>query len=140
MKKLFAYLAMALTMLVGASVAEARVVAKINIAQQKMVVTVDGEIKHVWNVSTARKGFATPRGTYAPKRLHAKYYSKKYYNSPMPYSIFFKGGYAVHGTTAVSKLGAPASHGCIRLATPNAAKLYSLVKSYGKSQARIVIS
>jgi len=131
---------MVVAMMFGAATAQAKVVAKINIAQQKMIVTVDGEVKHVWNVSTARKGFVTPRGTYAPKRMHVKYYSKKYYNSPMPYSIFFKGGYAVHGTNAVSKLGAPASHGCIRLATGNAARLYSLVKSYGAGQARIVIT
>lgn len=140
MKKVVAFVMLAFAMLFSASVAQAKVVAKINIAQQKMVVTVDGEVKHVWNVSTARKGFVTPRGVYAPKRMHVKYYSKKYYNSPMPYSIFFKGGYAVHGTTAVGKLGAPASHGCIRLATGNAAKLYSLVRNYGASNARIVIT
>lgn len=127
-------------LIMGSVSAEAKVVAKINIAEQKMTVMVDGEVKHVWNVSTARKGFVTPRGVYAPKRLHAKYYSKKYYNSPMPYSIFFKGGYAVHGTSAVGKLGAPASHGCVRLATGNAAKLFSLVQHYGKSGARIVIT
>jgi len=140
MRKFYAFCVMAMAMLFQVSFAEAKVVAKVNIAEQKMVVSVDGEVKHVWHVSTARKGFATPRGTYAPKRMHAKYYSKKYYNSPMPYSIFFKGGYAVHGTTAVSKLGAPASHGCVRLATGNAAKLYQLVKAYGPSKARIVIT
>lgn len=140
MNRIFSFLILAFGLMIGVQNAEAKVVAKINIAQQKMVVTVDGEIKHVWHVSTARKGFVTPRGVYAPKRMHVKYYSKKYYNSPMPYSIFFKGGYAVHGTSAVGKLGAPASHGCIRLATGNAAKLYSLVKNYGKSQARIVIT
>lgn len=140
MQRIMSFLVLAIGLLLGAGAAEAKVVAKINIAQQKMTVMVDGEVKHVWHVSTARKGFVTPRGVYAPKRMHVKYYSKKYYNSPMPYSIFFKGGYAVHGTNAVAKLGAPASHGCIRLATGNAAKLYSLVQSYGKSQARIVIT
>ncbi|HRK23682.1 MAG TPA: L,D-transpeptidase [Beijerinckiaceae bacterium] len=140
MKKILAVLVMAWAMLFSASLAQAKVVAKISVAQQKMTVSVDGEVVHVWNVSTARKGFVTPRGTYAPKRLHARYYSKKYYNSPMPYSIFFKGGYAVHGTSAVGKLGAPASHGCVRLATGNAAKLFALVKAYGPAKAKIVIT
>lgn len=140
MKKLIGCLLVAFAMMFGASIAQAKVVAKINIAQQKMTVTVDGKVKHVWNVSTARKGFVTPRGVYAPKRMHVKYYSKKYYNSPMPYSIFFKGGYAVHGTNAVGKLGAPASHGCIRLATGNAAKLYALMKNHGPGKAKIVIT
>jgi len=31
----------------------------------------------------------------------------------MPYSIFFRGGYAIHGTYATGALGRPASHGCV---------------------------
>ena len=61
------------------------------------------------------------------------YYSKKYHNSPMPYSIFFRGGYAIHGTGAVGALGRPASHGCIRLHTSNAAKLFAMVQREGAS-------
>lgn len=140
MKRIIAFFILAFGLMAGVTAAQAKVVARINIAQQKMEVSVDGKVQHVWRVSTARKGFVTPRGTYAPKRMHVKYYSKKYYNSPMPYSIFFKGGYAVHGTNAVGKLGAPASHGCIRLATGNAAKLYNLVRQHGSGKARIVIT
>ena len=118
----------------------ARVEARVDLKSQQMIVKVDGEVAHVWKVSTARRGYVTPRGVYGPKRMHTKYYSKKYYNSPMPYSIFFKGGYAVHGTNAVKALGGPASHGCIRLATPNAKALYNLVRNHGPSQTRIIIS
>ena len=119
---------------------QARVEARIDVKAQPMVVEVDGAVAHVWRVSTARKGFVTPRGVYAPKRMHKTYFSKKYYNSPMPYSIFFKGGYAVHGTNAVKALGRPASHGCIRLTTAHARTLYNLVKSHGPGAARIVIT
>lgn len=118
----------------------ARVEARVDLKAQQMIVKVDGEVAHVWKVSTARRGYVTPRGVYGPKRMHTSYYSKKYYNSPMPYSIFFKGGYAVHGTNAVKALGGPASHGCIRLATPNAKALYNLVRNHGPSQTRIIIS
>lgn len=118
----------------------AAVEARVDLGSQRMVVTVGGEVAHVWHVSTARKGFVTPRGVYSPKRMHVSYFSKKYYNSPMPYSIFFKGGYAVHGTGAIKALGRPASHGCIRLATGNARTLYNLVKQHGAGRARIVIS
>lgn len=114
--------------------------ARVDLGSQRMVVTVGGEVAHVWHVSTARKGFVTPRGVYSPKRMHVSYFSKKYYNSPMPYSIFFKGGYAVHGTGAIKALGRPASHGCIRLATGNARTLYNLVKQFGAGKARIVIT
>jgi lipoprotein-anchoring transpeptidase ErfK/SrfK len=118
----------------------ARVEARVDLKAQQMIVKVDGAVAHVWKVSTARRGYVTPRGVYGPKRMHTSYYSKKYYNASMPYSIFFKGGYAVHGTTAVKALGGPASHGCIRLATAHAKALYNLVRSHGPSQTRIIIS
>lgn len=121
-------------------VSASNVEARIDIASQRMVVKVDGEVRHVWKVSTGRKGFATPRGAYKPQRMHVSYFSRKYYNSPMPYSIFFRGGYAIHGTTAINRLGGPASHGCVRLATGNARILFQLVKSAGAARTRIVVS
>ena len=68
------------------------------------------------------------------------HYSRKYDNSPMPNSIFFLGGYAIHGTGYIKSLGRPASHGCIRLHPQNAAKLFSLVKKYGMRSTRITIT
>jgi lipoprotein-anchoring transpeptidase ErfK/SrfK len=68
------------------------------------------------------------------------HYSQKYDNSPMPNSIFFLGGYAIHGTYYVKNLGRPASHGCIRLSPGNAAKLYGLVKRHGLGATRITIT
>jgi hypothetical protein len=61
------------------------------------------------------------------------HYSRKYDMSPMPYSIFFRGGYAIHGSYATGALGRPASHGCVRLAPENAAVLYQLVQMEGAS-------
>ena len=49
----------------------------------------------------------------------------------MPHSIFFHKGWAIHGTSAVGALGRPASHGCIRLAPGNAAKLFNMVQRQG---------
>jgi len=57
----------------------------------------------------------------------------------MPYSVFFRGGYAIHGTGYVKSLGRPVSHGCVRLHPRNAATLYRLVRSYGMGNTRIVI-
>ena len=59
------------------------------------------------------------------------WYSRKYDNSPMPNSIFFVGGYAIHGTNHVKGLGRPASHGCVRLHPSNAQILYRLVQARG---------
>lgn len=120
--------------------AASEVEARIDIRAQRMIVSVDGEVRHIWKVSTGRKGFSTPRGAYKPQRMHVRYFSRKYYNSPMPYSIFFRGGYAIHGTTAIDRLGGPASHGCVRLATGNARTLFNLVRSAGPARTRIIIS
>jgi lipoprotein-anchoring transpeptidase ErfK/SrfK len=75
----------------------------------------------------------TPRGRFAPTGLERMHYSKKYHNSPMPYSIFFRGGYAIHGTYALSQLGTPASHGCVRLSPQHAKMLYEMVQREGAS-------
>ena len=122
------------------SMAYAAVVARIDLSSQRMTVSVNGIPYYSWPVSTARRGYVTPTGTYRPQRMYRKYFSKKYYNSPMPYSIFFRGGYAIHGSYAVNQLGSPASHGCIRLAPSNAATLYSLVQSHGAGNTVIVIT
>jgi hypothetical protein len=90
--------------------------------------------------STGRAGYGTPNGTYRPERLAASWFSKLYYNSPMPHSIFFHGGYAIHGTYEINRLGGPASHGCIRLHPANAAALFDLVKSEGMAATTIVVS
>jgi L,D-transpeptidase catalytic domain len=58
----------------------------------------------------------------------------------MPHSIFFHGGYAIHGTYEINRLGGPASHGCIRLHPANAAALFALVKREGMAATTIVIS
>ena len=110
--------------------AEARVRIHVDLSSQTMHVrSASGD--YVWPISSARSGFSTPRGTYGVQRLEAMHRSHKYHNSPMPHSIFFKGGYAIHGTYAVGALGQPASHGCIRLAPQNAAALYQMVKQEG---------
>jgi lipoprotein-anchoring transpeptidase ErfK/SrfK len=67
------------------------------------------------------------------------WYSRKYDNSPMPHSIFFKGGYAIHGTEHIKRLGTPASHGGIRLHPENAAELYSLVEANGMENMQIEV-
>lgn len=85
----------------------------------------------VWPVSTARPGYRTPRGTFSPKSMKRMHYSSKYDNSPMPHSIFFSGGYAIHGSYAIGTLGQPTSHGCVRLSPAHAAQLYDMVRSEG---------
>lgn len=115
------------------------VVARIDISNQTMTVSEGDNVLYSWSVSTARKGYRTPRGSFRPVRMHKMWYSRKYDWSPMPYSIFFHGGYAIHGTDAISSLGRPASHGCVRLHPTNAETLYNLVLAHGPKNTRIIL-
>ena len=115
-------------------------VARIDLSSQRMHVTANGKPVGSWKISSGRRGYDTPPGSFRPKWISRMHYSRKYYNSPMPYSVFFNGGIATHGTSAVSRLGQPASHGCIRLTTANARTFYNLVRTHGKSSTRIVVT
>ena len=118
----------------------ASLVATIDIPNQTMTVKRHGEILHHWSVSTARAGYITPRGEFRPYRIHRMWHSRTYDNAPMPYAVFYDRGWAVHGTTAVNRLGQPASHGCVRLATENARVFYELVREIGAGNTRIIVT
>ena len=106
-------------------------------SHQRMTVH-SSEGSYSWPVSTARRGYYTPTGVFHPYSLQPMHYSRKYDNAPMPHSIFFSGGYAIHATPHVGNLGRPASHGCVRLAPGNAATLYGIVKRDSDTTIRIV--
>ena len=127
-------------LLIGTVPAAAKVVVTIDKSTQHMSISVDGTPRYNFAVSTGRAGYGTPSGTYRPERLARTWFSKKYYNSPMPHSIFFHGGYAIHGSYEISRLGGPASHGCVRLHPSNAATLYALVQREGASNTTIVVT
>lgn len=122
------------------SAAFAGVLAQIDLSSQRMHVYVNGKPRYTWKVSTARPGYRTPTGTYKPYNLVRYHRSTIYDGSPMPHSIFFKGGYAIHGSYETKYLGRPVSHGCVRLHPSNAARLYSLVQQYGKGNTTIRIT
>ncbi len=113
--------------------------ATINLSAQTMTVTEHGAIKHVWKISSGRRGYYTPNGNFRPQWMTRMHYSRKYNNSPMPHSVFFHRGYAIHATYYTGALGRPASHGCIRLSPSNAKKFYRLVSQHGKASTRISI-
>ena len=135
------FLIIAALVLTGVSPASAKsIVAKVDLSQQRLHLYVGGKKRATWRVSTARRGYRTPIGRFRPTRLHRHYYSRKYNNSPMPHSVFFVGGYAIHGTTYIKQLGRPASHGCVRLHPRNAAKLFGLIRKHGSKNTRIVVT
>jgi hypothetical protein len=122
---------LAIMALVAAPAAsEARVKITVDLSSQTMNVDSSGG-SYSWPISSAREGYVTPRGAYGVQSLQPMHYSKKYHNSPMPHSIFFNGGYAIHGTYDLGNLGRPASHGCVRISPTHAATLFALVREEG---------
>lgn len=70
-----------------------------------------------------KRGCKTPVGTYSIyDKRGGGCFSTKFPigkgGAPMPYCMFFKGGYAIHGSNMVP--GYQASHGCVRIFTADA--------------------
>jgi L,D-transpeptidase catalytic domain len=132
--------ALAAVLLCAPVAAQADVLVNISKSQQRLAVTVDGTETYRWPVSTGRAGYTTPSGSFRPVRLERDWYSRKYDNAPMPFSVFFYRGYAVHGTMEARSLGHAASHGCVRLSPANASILFSLVRREGIGHTKVVVS
>ena len=107
---------------------------------QKLYLYENGIFIDSFSASTGNHKHPTPDINMRPDGpTFIKYTSKKYPGGNyqglgnMPYVVFIKGGYAIHGTTPGNflKLGHRASHGCIRLHPDNAKKVYELVNVYG---------
>jgi lipoprotein-anchoring transpeptidase ErfK/SrfK len=110
-------------------------------SSQRMTVAVDGVRRYTWPVSTGKFGYGTPSGTFRPFRMERHHFSEEWDDAPMPHSIFFTyQGHAIHGSPYTARLGRAVSHGCVRLAPGNAAKLYSLVTRKGMGNTRITVA
>lgn len=120
--------------------AEAKLDILVDKATQRMLVIQDGFIRFMWPVSTGSDATQTPNGVFTPQRLERNWSSTAYYDSPMPFSIFFHNGYAIHGSYAIDRLGGPASHGCVRLHPHHAAILFDLVQLEGPNRTSIEIT
>jgi lipoprotein-anchoring transpeptidase ErfK/SrfK len=138
---IYTALAVVTVAILQSSVATAGILINVDKSAQRMTVEVDGAVRHVWAVSTGRSGYATPSGSFRAFRLEKDHYSKEWDDAPMPHSIFFTPkGHAIHGSYETRRLGRAASHGCVRLAPGNAAKLFALVQSHGLGGTRVVVT
>ncbi len=133
-------LAAALAIL-SAAPACAKVLLAIDQSAQHMTVSVDGEVRYSWPISTGRAGYGTPDGTFRPNRMELSHFSQRFDNAPMPHSIFFtQAGHAIHGSYEVRYLGNAVSHGCVRLSPDHATTLYQLVQAEGMANTTVTIS
>lgn len=122
--------------------------ANIILSQQRMYLYENGFLVNIYKVSTGNKTHKTPCMNRRPSGpMYLKYTSKKFPGGNymglgnMPYVVFIKGGYAIHGTTPgnFSLLGRTASHGCIRLHPVNAKIFYDLVQKHSLKNTWVTI-
>lgn len=127
---------------------ECAVWANIIKSKQMLYLYVNGELSDSFKVSTGDKNHETPLFDIRPSGpVFQKYTSKKYPGGNykglgnMPYVVFIKGGYGIHGTTQgnIPKLGKKASHGCIRIHPENAKIFNALVREAGLQNTWITI-
>lgn len=111
----------------------------VDVSEQNMRVSIDGQLAYQWPISTAREGHHTPRGEYGVQWLSEFHKSSLYNDAPMPHSIFFNGNFAIHGTYDVNAIGSPASAGCVRLMPDDAAVLFDAVETVGERNVSIVV-
>ena len=124
---------------VTSNAALANILIQIDKPTQTMTVSVDGQVRYQWRVSTGATDYSTPIGSYTAFRMEVMHYSKEWDNAGMPHSIFFtKRGHAIHGSNHPG-LGTTVSHGCVRLSLPNAATLYDLVHAKGMTTTKVVV-
>ena len=135
----------------GCSRGTCAVWAVVSRASQTITIYVNGSpvgLKGGNRTSTGMRGFGTPAFDKHPDgRVYTKYSSGKYpggdYNGlgNMPYAVFIRGGYAIHGTPRGNwgKLGSPASHGCIRVHPATGQQFNALVRQYGVSNTWITV-
>ncbi|MBM3415543.1 MAG: L,D-transpeptidase [Bacteroidetes bacterium] len=118
-------------------------------SKQVLYLYILGELKDSFLVSTGSgKKYETPEMELHPQGpVLTRYTSRKFPGGNyqgmgnMPYAVFLKNGYAIHGTTPgnYSKLGTRASHGCIRLHPDNAKLFNTLVKTVGLEQTWVSV-
>ena len=137
MRWFFFVLALALPQ---ALAAQERVLARVSISEQVIRIYHEGRHIYTWPVSTAKAPKITPLGRFTPEFLSRDHKSSLYGGAPMPWAVFYRGNYAIHGTNQIKRLGKPASHGCVRLHPDQARILFRMVRAEGMAKTRVVIA
>jgi hypothetical protein len=94
---------------------------EVDISRQVMVLANHGKPQYTFHVATGAPATPTIRG-------HYHFYSRQpgFNSVGMYYSVYWHGGYAIHGYHSVPPY--PASHGCVRNPIPESIFIYDWVK------------
>lgn len=99
---------------------------EVNVTTQKLIAWEGEKPVMFFTVSTGLPGTPTVLGQF---NIYWKLESTlmtgyNYYLPDVPYTMYFYGGYGLHGTYWHSNFGQPMSHGCVNLKTEEAKQLF----------------
>lgn len=99
----------------------------VNLSSQRATVyDASGETIYSTKISSGKKGFATPKGTFVITNKYREWKSTIYDSASMPcFQRFSCGDFGFHQGVVP---GYPASHGCLRVPAGNAQKLFALTE------------
>ncbi|HZB89074.1 MAG TPA: L,D-transpeptidase [Terracidiphilus sp.] len=109
----------------------------VSLADRKLALVEDGQVKKVYTVAVGKPTTPSPEGTFAiARRVMNPTYSHNGKVAPAgprnPVGTRWMGlsikGYGIHGTNEPKSIGKAASHGCIRMAKADLEELYPLVR------------
>lgn len=113
----------------AASAIESQKQITIDISEQTLEAYVGNTLVMTTAVSTGLVRTPTPIGTFRirEKMVADDMSGPGYYLTDVPYTMYFYGSYAIHGTYWHSNFGHPMSHGCVNLPTEKAQWLFEWV-------------
>ncbi len=117
----------AMQMLIGVTPTSdaARLFVDVNLATQLATVTRDGQTLLTTKVSSGKPDKPTPPGKYIVTHKYTEWHSTLYHNAKMPF--FLRLSCSAVGLHAGVLPGYPASHGCVRLPSDVAKKLFEII-------------
>jgi lipoprotein-anchoring transpeptidase ErfK/SrfK len=96
---------------------------QVNLTQQKLIAWEGRKPVYAIVVSTGKKSTPTRTGVFQIQTKHksTRMRGRGYDVPKVPHTMYYSGGYAIHGAYWHRKFGTPVSHGCVNVA-PNHAK------------------
>ena len=100
---------------------------EVNLAKQRLIAWENGRVAYSTRISSGKAGTPTRRGVFAIQRKYAaKTMRGRGYVAPnVPYTMFYSGGYAIHGAYWHNRFGTRVSHGCVNLPVGVSRRIYN---------------
>lgn len=100
---------------------------EINLSTQRLFAWEGKTPVHAVIISTGKASTPTPTGVFEIQSKHriARMQGIDYDIPDVPYTMYYSGGYAIHGAYWHHQFGTPVSHGCVNVAPDHAAWFFN---------------